>query len=352
MSYSDETRAQLLSFYELLDVEHPVEVSKAAKAMVKDQLRGFGWEEGDPIPGNLKNYFGAVFQELGLPNRPTSIDQVKDIEEVYMTVSAAIKHVHDAVHSQTVAEENISSLLGPLDANASQIEKDIHEAAVKAEEVRLREYQAKPVEPEEDYSDLEQDVPEQDEPKADLSHLSIPLCPCCHWDLTKPYDINNAQPDEQRKFLVYVLGGPAFKKKYVIWNGLCEVVLKATGNKEEELFIEQYSIDYRSGLLEVPSIAQRKYNQYHVALSIDKITYNKEAGLASPAVPSIWSDIFKPTEDKTRLKRFIDEWFLTTLPSFELQNMLVEIWRDFNKTLIQMQYLLSNQNFWGKGTSA
>lgn len=351
MDYNDETREHLLSFYDILDVQNPVPVSKAAKAMVKNQLRAFGWEDGDPIPGNLKGYFSAVFQELNLPNRPASIDQVVGIEEVYTTVASAIKRVHDAAHAQSVAEKNISDILGPMAATSSQIEKDIREAAIKAEEVRIKEFESEPVD-EEDYSDLESteatnDTPEEEEES--LISKRLPLCPCCHWDLTKPYDLNKVQPDEQKKFLAYVLGGPAFRKKYTVWNGLCEIVLKASGNKEEELFTEQYSLDYHNGLLDVASIAQRKYNQYHVALSLDRITYNPKTGITSPIVPSIWSDMFEPVDGKTRLRRFMDEWFLPTLPSFELQNILVEVWRDFNRVLIEMQYLLSNENFWDVG---
>lgn len=350
MDFSDEKREQLLGFYELLDVKNPVPVSKAAKAMVKEQLHKFGWEDGDPIPGNLKGYFGAVFQELNLPNRPSSIDQVMGIEEVYATVASAIKRVHDATHAQTIAEQNIANILGPIHEAPTQIERDIHDAAVKAEEVRLKEFESSPVE-EEDFSDLEKDEEEDEVSEKEKEILSsrLPLCPCCHWDLTKPYDLNKVQPEEQKKFLAYVLGGPAFRKKYTVWNGLCEVILKASGNREEELFTEQYSLDYRSGLLDVASIAQRKYNQYHVALSIDRVTYNSRTGITSPVVPSIWSDMFEPTDDKTRLRRFLDEWFLPTFPSFELQNMLVEIWRDFNRVLIDMQYLLSNENFWDGG---
>lgn len=349
MEYSDETREHLLSLYEILDVNKPVQVSKAAKAMVREQLHSFGWEDGDPIPGHLKDYFSAVFEELGLPNRPSSIDLVKDIEEVRMTVSAAIKRIHDASHAQNVAEQNIAELLGPLDANASAIERDVHEAAVKSEEVRLKSMESDDTEDDEDYSDLEDESVEEEVPSVLSDRL--PLCPCCHWDLTKPYDINKIQPDDQKRFLMYVLGGPAFTKKYTIWNGLCEVVMKASGNREEELFIEQYAKDHNDGLLEVAAINQRKYNQYHVALSLDRITFNPRTKMTSPVVPSIWSDSFAPVEGKTRLGRFVNEWFIPTIPSFELQNMLVEVWRDFNRVLLEMQYLLSNENFWDGGTS-
>ena len=147
------------------------------------------------------------------------------------------------------------------------------------------------------------------------------------------------------------MGGPAFTKTYSLWGGACSVVFKATKNHEEDLFTELYAKDLREGRLETALIAQKKFNQYHLALSLSKLIYNSSVGIPSPVVPSVWSTDFDPADGKLRLQNFMEKWYLNTIESVEMENALIVEWRKFNDLLVQLQQELYRRDFWTGATS-
>ena len=338
---------ELLKLHEVLDIANPVPLSKSTRPWVVECLKSVGWNEGDRVPGGLQNYFASVFKALNLPKTPDSIKRAIEHDEVRMTLATAIHRVYEMDHAAQVAEEKFADFVGNADTN-NPLMRQIYEEAVKAETAKIKNTTPEePKEPEEDFSDLE----EPEKPALQGDYAPLPICPCCQWDLTKPYNSPEITDQERRDYLIYVMGGPAFAKKYDLWGGQCSVVFKAPKNQEEDLFVEQYAKDLREGRMEAAIIAQKKFNQYHLAMSIAQLTFHPGLGIQNPVVPSIWSSDFDPSKDKLRLQNFMEKWYLNTVESVELESALMTEWRKFNDLLVQLQQELNRRDFWNGATS-
>lgn len=337
---------ELLKLNEILDTSDPVELSKSTRPWVIECLKEVGWNEGDRVPGNLQNYFASVFRVLGLPKTPDSIHKAIEHEEVRMTLTSAIRKVYEKDNATKVAEEKFADFAGSENSD-NPLMRQIFEEAVKAEAAKIQnDTPEKKEEPEEDFSDLE-----QEQEQAPPTFTSLPICPCCQWDLTKPYNSPEITDKERRAYLLYVMGGPTFTRKYDLWGGQCSVTFKTTSTQDEDLVIELYAKDLREGKLETTAIAQKKFNQYHLALSLSKLTFNPGLGIPSPVVPSVWSSDFDPTSDKLRLQKFMEKWYLNTIESVELESALMIEWRKFSDLLVQLQQELNRRDFWNGATS-
>lgn len=339
---------ELLKLNEILDTTEPVELSKSTRPWVIECLKEVGWNEGDRVPGNLQNYFASVFKVLDLPKTPDSIQKAIEHEEVRMTLMSAIRRVYEKDNATKVAEEKFADFAGSENSD-NPLMRQIFEEAVKAEAIKIQN-DAPEKKEEEDFSDLEGE-PESEKSVLGGEYARLPICPCCQWDLTKPYNPPDITDTERRNYLLYVMGGPAFTKKYDLWGGQCSVVFKTIKGKEEDLFVEQYAKDLRDGKLDTTRIAQKKFNQYHLALSISRLTYNPNLGIPSPIAPSVWSSDFDPTPDKLRLQNFMEKWYLNTVDSIEFESALMTEWRKFNDLLLQLQQELNRRDFWNGATS-
>ena len=338
--------AELLNLHSILDINNTVPLRASAGAWVRDSLKTAGWEEGQNIPGNLPEYFGAVFSALSLPSRPSSVQAALQRPEVLLTLQSAIKKIQQKANAEAAALEQIPENLRPQEGD-SEIQRQIKQQNM---EQVMRQIQADTeiLEEELEDEDLDEDLEDGSEP--DTHVLSGPEgpthCPCCRWNLAEEYTPPVLPLEEQRAYLVYILGGPAFKKSYPIWGGLCTVTFKTISSQEEELFTELYSKDHLSQKLDIAPIANRKYYQYHTALSLHSISFDPAVGRTAPPVPSIWSSEFEPDKEHTRLEQFLSKWFTKQAVSIELQNELIAYWRQFDQLLNRLQQELYRRDFW------
>ena len=343
--------ANLLNLYKLLDPKNPIEPKKSSMHPAAiEALKSTGWEEGAKVPDGLPAYFSEVLKYLELPKNYNSIKTAMEHEEVTTTLRNALKMTKEISEADDLVEGKLVDMLGPEEENPTPASQAIRQGARDALLNKMKNQEMQnPAEEEEDFSDLEDSEPVKEEAPVNKAPQLL-ICPCCKCDLTKDYTHPQVTEDEQRRYLIYILGGPAFKKEYQIWNGLITVTFAATGPKEEDLFTELYAMEYKNGLLSVPSVGNKKFNQYHVALSLSDIKYAPELGINSPVVPSIWSHTFNPTPGVPRLKRFIDDWYSQTITNLETQYSLVSAWISFNDLLIKLQQELYNKDFWSGAT--
>lgn len=336
----DALNPDLINLHSVLNITNPVPLRASAAGWVKEALKTVGWEEGDLIPAGLPEYFGAVFKVLGLPSTPASVHQAMAEEAVQLTLKSALRKIKDKVNAEETALSNLGEQFREQ-ADDSEVSRQIKQKALAAEMERIQKEEA--VLDEED--DLEDDL--EDGSEAAPPPQPAGLCPCCGWNQAKPYESPELDITDQRGYLIYVLGGPAFTKEYKLWNGRCTVTFQTLDSQTEELFTEQYSKDYSSGVINIPLIAQRRYAIYHTALAIKRFYYDPKLQLTPPPVPSIWSDSFTPEDGKTRLARYMSEWFYKSVVSIELQNELLTKWREFNQLVNRLQQELYHQDFWG-----
>lgn len=342
--------ANLLNLYKLLDPKNPIELKKSSMHPAAiEALKSVGWDEGSKVPGGLPNYFNEVLEYLKIPKNYTSIATAMKYEEVTKTLENAIRMTKEIEDAENIVEGKLTDLLGDVVEN-NEASLEIRRGAKEAFVQQMKEQEMQAVT--EDFSDLEtsdKSIEEPASPVPDTPPAPI-ICPCCKCDLTIDYTPPKVTEAEQRKYLIYILGGPAFKKEYKLWNGLITVTFAATGPREEDLYAELYAMEYKAGLLSVPSLSSRKFNQWHVALSLSNLEYAPELQKAPLTVPSIWSSLFDPDPDTPRLKKFIDKWYSKTITNLETQYSLVAAWLEFNELLIRLQQELYNQDFWKGAT--
>lgn len=332
--------ADLLNLAQILDPENPVRLRASARPWVVESLTAVGWTTGERVPGGLPDYFSEAMRLLELQPTPESIKTLCEMEEVRITLQSALRRVHELDHLNEEADARIRDMLGDEPAQGNDAVNVIRNAAKQAIAAQI---QAKKVPEEEDFSDLE--------PPAKEQPVAMPVCPRCHWDTGKPYIPVEMTQEDQRNYLIYVLGGPAFMKSFTLWGGLCTVTMKTNSNREEDLFTEQYAKDYTSGQLSVPILAQRRYDQYHAALGVAKIQFSPAVNRPPIPVPSIWSSEFEPADGDTRLARFMKKWYEQCITSVELQNELTAQWKEFNTLLTRLQQELHNPDFLKGATS-
>lgn len=342
--------ANLLNLYKLLDPKSPIELKKSSMHPAAiEALTSVGWEAGMKVPGGLPEYFAKVLDYLQLPKNYTNIAVAMKYEEVAKTLENAIRMTKEIQDAENIVEGKLTDLLGEVVEN-NDASVEIRRGAKEALVQQMKEQEMEAVT--EDFSDLETDTPEEPaspDPAQNVTPV-LTICPCCKCDLTVDYTAPKVTEAEQRDYLIYILGGPAFKKEYKLWNGLITVTFAATGPREEDLFTELYAMEYKEGLLSVPSVSNRKFNQYHVALALTKLEYAPELQKVAPTVPSIWSSLFDPDPDVPRLKKFMDKWYSKTITNLETQYSLVAAWLEFNNLLIQLQQELYNKDFWKGAT--
>lgn len=328
----------ILKLGEILDAEHPVPLASSARPYTISALKSVGWEEGWKIPGGLKEYFAGVFDALGLPHSSESLQHVVGLQEVQLTLQKKIQRVYEKEHAEEIAQQQVKDLLGDTSGINGEILETLKqgaiEAAVKRSEIPAPEEKKE----EEDFSDLETPEPKAP-PKPQRAY-----CPCCNWDLSQEYHTVEKDPDDARNFLLYVLGGPSFKKEFTLWNGLCTVTFQTIGNAEEELFSEQYGIDYAENKMNISSLVQHNFNKYHLALSLYSIKFH--GAKQDTEIPSIWSPMFDPVEGKSRLRQFMEKWYNVHIKSFELQKMLFDLLMDFNHYVDSLSKELYRKDFW------
>lgn len=344
--------ANLLNFYKLLDPKNPIELKKSSMHPAAiEALKSAGWDQGSKVPGGIPDYFNAVLEYLKIPKNYTSIAAAMKYEEVSKTLENAIRMAKEIDDAENIVEGKLTDLLGE-EIEGNQASAEIRRGAREALLNQLKEQELKSVEEEEDFSDLETEEEESVEPPAEVTPKSSGLivCPCCKCDLTKDYNEPEITEEEQRNYLIYILGGPAFKKEYKLWNGLMTVTFATTGLKEEELYTELYAMEYKDSFLSVPSVGNKKFNLWHVALSLSSIEYAPELQMNSPTVPSIWSSMFNPEPGIPRLKKFIDNWYSKTITNLETQYSMVSAWLKFNDLLIALQHKLYDKDFWSGPT--
>jgi len=351
----ESMNADLLNLHKILDIQKPVSLRATAGAWVRESLKEVGWKEGGAIPGQLPEYFGAVFQTLGLPSRPDSVRAALKHPEVLLTLQSAVRKIQEKENALTAAEESLGDQFRITDEDQG-VMRQIKEAAIQAEVDRIQS-EARILEDEASEEELEEELEELEEPKPSplaINNAQLPpaVCPCCKWNLSQEYTPAELDLSDQRAYLVYVLGGPAFTKTYSCWGGLCQVTFKTSSSEEEELFIELFSKEQQEQKLNIIPVANRKFNQYHTALSLKAIQYAPEVQLTAPVVPSVWSFEFNPDTTHTRLEYFMEKWYNRMITSVELQQELIEHWKEFNRLLIRLQQELYDKDFWHGPTSA
>ena len=336
--------ANLLNLYKLLDPKNPTEVKKSSMHPAAiEALTKAGWDQGSKIPNGLPTYFSEVLKYLKLPKNYTSIGIAMQYEEVSKTLENALRMTKEIEDAENVVEGKLTDLLGEVNEN-NEASVEVRRGAKEAMIQQIKEQELQAVEEKEDFSDLEtEESPKEPEPEKPAMPM---ICPCCQCDLTKDYTAPQITESEQRAYLIYILGGPAFQKEYKLWNGLMTVTFRATGPKEEDLFTELYALDFKNKLLDIPAIASNKNDQYHVALAISDLKYAPELGKESPVVPSIWSPMFDPEPNIPRLKKFMDLWYDEVISNLEVRYRLVAAWLEFNNLLIRLQQELYNKDFW------
>lgn len=331
--------SDILALHTLLDVDNPVDLGPATSSWTIDALKKAGWEEGDKIPGGCPAFFGEVFRILQAPPVPESVLAVMEHPDVLFVFQSAVKVVREKQHVQDTVQAKMPEMFDTSVTMTPAIQA-IRNAAVEAETRRVMEAAAV----EEDLSDLEE--PETEVAEAAPQTPAIAHCPCCQWDLTQPYNSMELTEDEVRRYLIYVMGGPAYTHTFSLWGGLGEVTFAATTGEDEDLFMEQLARDYALGRAELPAAEARRCDRYRVVLSLKSITFNSGTSSRHIQAPGVWQDPYAPTQELSRLERYINNWYTKQISSVELHNMLVVLWQDFSRRIGLLRRELYRPDFW------
>lgn len=238
---------------------------------VKKTLAQFGWKDGDPIPADL----GPRLLQLkdGLP--PSSrIDVLIDaaaltpenIAEVQQMLATAKKvaanrdrdEALEAVTSNMAPE--VAALYKQLESAGPEIVDDRQEEATKPGEQPAPAPIAAPPTPE-----------AEPEPVLQAPMVILPFCPRCGWDMRQKFEVEVTDLDKE-DFLVSVLGGTRFHRRFDIFGGRVTLVFRSLLAEESKLIFRQLVLDQEAKEFTTQEEWFLRLTEYRLAASLDRVT--------------------------------------------------------------------------------
>lgn len=275
----------------------------------KEQLRKLGWQEGDPVPGDLGTEIQRIQKRISADrdeanweeNPPPGYTKPKakfvDIDELpaadqqqlreYLAEykadrqRAAERLKQDEQFAAQAADMSPQMAEATATAMQQQREAELARGAQMAQAMRPPDTppgdielpdvpqaaspQPSPVQP----APSQPVAAEHDHATSGISELPA-YCPRCFWDQHAPFEIDPTQEDKEA-FIAAILGMQRMEKKYELLNGNCVVYFRSLLSDEVALLNEQLGWHIRRGEIVGDGEYFMWLMEYRLVMSLSRI---------------------------------------------------------------------------------
>lgn len=310
----------------------------------KKTLMQFGWKEKDPIPADL----GALmisFRETLPPSKnfevlidiaqlnEAQVGQIKGMLEEAKVAQKELDEKKQHAEQQQKITENMKPELAEsmrrLLENMPQIidDRDGKEPAAK-----------------------EDAAPEEPAPATPVSESVAqpingpPFCPRCGWDMKQKFEVEATDADKE-EFLIALLGGKRFRKKYALFGGKVVVTFRNMLAEENKAIYRQLVLDQQAKKIATEAEWFVQMMDYRLACSFEELTDKDGKPIAS--MPEVALVTPLPEDDTNNpLVQQLQKINSTTLAQEVTRRLVGAHLRKFQRLLETLEAQALDPSFW------
>ena len=336
----------------------------AGKVMIspdtRAQLEAVGWEEGDPVPGNLGEKIQQLQQHIAqdiatagpdvAPDQPALKPKTMDIRDLPESHRQEIKDFLQqakTLETTQAAASKMPAMPVLQDAGmqqAAQVAANViqqgPQAIVEDDSAEPKRVET-PVPPEERTAAIEA---ERQLTTAYEENTGQITCPRCLWDTRDPFDIKFTELDKQTYLAFMLSDDPAarFRKDYAIMGGNLVIRFRTLSAVEAEMMYGQLTNDVQANLITSDGDYFLRMMAYRTMLGTERIVAK---GVVQVEIPPIMEIDYTPG-DKSRIE-MMTEWFNTdAIPSETRRRILNQHHREFQRLVEGLEVKTDEADFW------
>jgi len=329
-------------------------VSSSASGLLREQLLFVGWVDGDPIPPNLPEKLAALKQEA-----------IADLEtELADNPAPAVRKQLDALlkskfvkitdlppMQQLAAREFVEASIEAI--KTSQISRkknaalDAQIPAVIQGEEREKIKAIAMRGDHESSGDTSDSVFIDDRKSADDTPATSVFCPCCSWDVAKPFDVDITTRDKEA-FVVSLLGSQRFERAFPIFNSKASIVFRTINADEIQMLREE--LMYRASTSAIVSDAAyvAAWLEGRLVMSVKEITINGTPQMVLQDITT-WAKANPQSstavQEVTPITRYT-AYFFSKVTQEPLRNLLAAKHKLFDRIVETMLLKVDDPNFY------
>ena len=312
----------------------------------KKTLMQFGWKDKDPIPADL----GAVmiaFRETLPPSKnfevlidieqlnEAQIGQIKDMLAEAKVVQATLDDAQRREEQRNKLTENmppsLAASMQQLIENIPQVIDD-REGAAEDKKDAVADEAPKPAEQAPVSAAVAQPV------------NGPQFCPRCSWDMKQKFEVEATNEDKEA-FLIALLGGQRFRKKYELFGGKVVVTFRNMLAEENKAVYRQLVIDQRAKKIETEAEWFVQMMDYRLACSFEELTDKDGKPIASMPEVAIVTPL--PEDDANNpLVQQLQKINSTTLSQEITRRLVGAHLRKFQRLLETLEAQALDPSFW------
>ena len=330
---------------------------------VRKQLTALGWQEGDPVPGDLGERIRDIQAEIA-----NDIDTAKpDVPADFQLKRPALVNITDlpperqaelqqhlANYKQEVAaqrqqQKRESELLGEIDpatpASVVAARRAAAAATIQSDRIVTEVVDDRPTK-----SPVAARTPATEPPTEPPTELPTGLtgaippmthCPRCLWNLQTPFEVEPTDRDKE-SFLCAVLGMQRFQKSIEVFGGKMAVVFRGLTANEVQTINRQLTLQMRAGEIFGEGEYFTWLMEYRLICSIASIASQGNTTIEIKPLQD-WEN----TDPLTTPLPTMREWFNTSVAVHEpLRRVLAQHQRQFQRLVEALEALSADPNFW------
>jgi hypothetical protein len=296
--------------------------------IVRNELTQLGWKDGDPIPPDLGAYLGQLRLDAIADIESAIADGSPDIPELRRQLNLIqkmklVKVSELPLKQQMEAREYVMNSIEDIQTQqavteqAMDIEARIPQQIQGEEREKIRQ-RLQGNGPEVLFED---DMPSEQSLVEPKEHPTY--CPCCNWNLTKPFELEATEEDKQA-FLLSLLGQARFAKVFRFLGDRFLVEFRTLEYAEVQTITRELSELQSKGMVtELTYLAA--FQDLRFMLSIAEVRLSASQVIAIPPILE-WIKANPPTaadkkDKKNNIMRFID-YFNSQFPQIPVRTAL------------------------------
>jgi hypothetical protein len=321
----------------------------------KAYLRQLGWQDGDPLPGNLPKLLADARQDIEAevktaatqvvaPNTPPTKIPLVDISDLTPArraeIQAALQDAkgHAASHAALLEHQRqVASYQVPgADPSVNQVIAEVaSQTLAQPEVVVTREPPPQPA---------AQQPPDTPSDKPPDAVAPLHECPRCLLDLRLPYNVTVTDEDKYA-FIAACLGKKQFTKTYALLGGKVLVTFRDLSSQDQDTALLQLRYDAEQKHLASTQEWWSQYALYHLVLGLQRLVLNDQ--LEYEATGTRLADIpWDPKEQSTAFPDLASWIFANVLNTETLRSIVGRAHRDFENLKELLQKRAPEENFW------
>lgn len=340
----------------------------------RKQLEAVGWQEGDPLPGDLGERLQQMRQETLSDATPlqdlpiaagwkpvstsfvdiTSLPPEKqsEIQEYLADYKSQMAQQQQAAEAEANLESAVPGALQGDARRAAMEHMRISEAALAARQestgVVIDDRPAAEDLPPPSSPPLAEgsETAPDAEPLGAASFAEQPAatrCTRCSWPSDVPFEVT-ATSEDKRNFLMSVLGNTRFRKTYSLINGQVEVVFRSLLTSESLTLHEQLGEMVRSGRSAGPAEYMVNMSEFRLVLGTERVT-SAAGTLYTGLEMSQWAAGAGVNTDI--MSHFREQYYSDKgIKSEPLRRILGEAHEKFQRLVELLEVQASSSDFW------